>query len=381
MYQLRDYQREAVDRGVEHLQTGKGNGLMVLPTGSGKSLVIASIAYRLDAPVLVLQPSQEILVQNYEKMRSYGVECSIFSASVGVKKISRITFAMIGSIKAQSLRFYRFRHLIIDECHYVNPDGGMYSSFIRASRCKVLGLTATPYRLFSSRIYGSMLRFLTRMKPNVFSQLVYMVQVGELSRRGYLSPLKYYDVPVIDPRLLTPTRTGEEYTEQSVRMAYADCQYADALANIIQRLMIAGRRHILVFTRFVEEAENLVKRFGTQAAVVTGGCSDDVRRKTLEDFKQGKISVVANVGVLTTGFDFPALDCVVLARPTRSLSLYYQMVGRAIRPYEGKTGWVVDLCGTFRRFGRVDELEIREPRPYQYAVFSGAKQLTNVYFD
>ena len=67
MYQLRDYQREAVDRGVEHLETGKGNGLMVLPTGSGKSLVIASIAYRLDAPVLVLQPSQEILVQNYEK--------------------------------------------------------------------------------------------------------------------------------------------------------------------------------------------------------------------------------------------------------------------------------------------------------------------------
>ena len=92
-------------------------------------------------------------------------------------------------------------------------------------------------------------------------------------------------------------------------------------------------------------------------------------------------SVVANVGVLTTGFDFPALDCVVLARPTRSLSLYYQMVGRAIRPYEGKTGWVVDLCGTFRRFGRVDELEIREPRPYQYAVFSGTEQLTNVYFD
>ena len=164
-------------------------------------------------------------------------------------------------------------------------------------------------------------------------------------------------------------------------MAYANCQYADALANIIQRLMIAGRRHILVFTRFVEEAENLVKRFGSQAAVVTGGCSDDVRRSTLEAFKSGKISVVANVGVLTTGFDFPALDCVVLARPTRSLSLYYQMVGRAIRPYEGKTGWVVDLCGTFRRFGRVDELEIREPRPYQYAVFSGTEQLTNVYFD
>ena len=379
MYQLREYQREAVERGAAFLQHGKGNGLMVLPTGSGKSLIIANIAYRLDAPVLVLQPSQEILLQNYEKMRSYGVECSIYSASVGVKQIGRITFAMIGSIKAQSLRFYRFRYLIVDECHNVNPEGGMYCDFIRSSRCRVLGLTATPYRLFSSRYYGSMLRFLTRMQPNIFGTMVYYVQVKRLLDSGFLARLNYYNVPVIDPRQLVPT--GEEYTEQSVRLAYAQCQYADQLANIIQRLLTAGRRHILVFTRFVEEAEELVKRFGRGAAVVSGDSKDEVRRGVLADFKAGRINVVANVGVLTTGFDFPALDTVVLARPTRSLSLYYQMVGRAIRPYEGKTGWIVDLCGTYKRFGRVDELEIREPRPRQYAVFSGTKQLTNKYFD
>ena len=97
-------------------------------------------------------------------------------------------------------------------------------------------------------------------------------------------------------------------------------------------------------------------------------------------FKQKKISVVANVGVLTTGFDFPELSTVVLARPTMSLALYYQMCGRAIRPYKDKVSWVVDLCGNYKRFGRVDELMMRQTKPGIWAVFSGYRQLTNVYF-
>lgn len=379
MYQLRDYQRNAVDAAVRFLEQGRGNGLMVLPTGSGKSLVIANIAYRLDAPVLVLQPSQEILRQNYNKMRSYGVECSMFSASVGVKEISKITFAMIGSIRTQSLRFYRFRYLIIDECHNVNPDGGMYQSFISASKCRVLGLTATPFRLYSSRYYGSMLRFLTRMVPCVFKTLVYTVQVRDLAEKGFLAPLNYYSLQVINPNHLTPS--GEEFTENSIKAEYAKVQYADQLANIIQRLILAKRKHILVFTKFVDEAEELVKRFGDDAAIVTGDMDGRNRINTLKRFTSGRIKVVANVGVLTTGFDFPELDTVVIARPTRSLSLWYQMIGRAIRPCAGKTGWVVDLCGTYHRFGKVEDLVIREPRPRQYAIFSGTKQLTNKFFD
>ena len=97
-------------------------------------------------------------------------------------------------------------------------------------------------------------------------------------------------------------------------------------------------------------------------------------------FKQKQIKVVANVGVLTTGFDFPELATVVLARPTMSLALYYQMCGRAIRPFPNKVSWVVDLCGNYKRFGRVDDLELRQTKPGIWAVFSGAKQLTNVYF-
>ena len=114
--------------------------------------------------------------------------------------------------------------------------------------------------------------------------------------------------------------------------------------------------------------------------MVSSNTPKQQREAILKAFKAKKINVVANVGVLTTGFDFPELATVVLARPTMSLALYYQMVGRAIRPYEGKTSWIVDLCGNYKRFGRVEDLQVRETRPGIYAVFSGYKQLTNVYF-
>ena len=358
------------------------NGLIVLPTGSGKSLVIANIINQLDCPVLVFQPSKEILAQNYEKLCSYGVtDCAVFSASCNSKEISRITFATIGSVNNHKEWFMRFRYVIIDECHQVKADEGMYCDFIKATGCKVIGLTATPYRLYSSRFYGAMLRFITRTKPRIFNDLIYYVQIRTLAEQGYLAHLNYYQLNVVDPARLKVNSTGFDYTDASVRALYKDIKFNDTLENIIRRLLVAGRDSILVFTKFVDEAENLVRTLGELAAVVSSKMEMADRDRILRDFRAKRIKVVANVGVLTTGFDFPELATVVLARPTRSLGLYYQMVGRAIRPHESKKeGWIVDLCGNYKRFGRVDELEIRQTKPGLYAVFSGYKQLTNVFF-
>jgi len=380
MYKLREYQREAVNAAVDFMQRSRPNqnGLIVLPTGSGKSLVIANIAYKLDAPVLVFQPSVEILTQNYEKMRAYGVDCGKYSASAGSKDIRRVTFAMIGSVKSQSIRFYRFRYCIIDECHLVNPLDGMYQRFIAASGCKVVGLTATPYRLYSSRYYGNMLRFLTRMKTRLFTHLLYYVQIGALAKAGFLAPLEYYQLRIINESELVPS--GLDYTEASTRALYAKIAYNEQLANVVRRLRAAGRSSILVFTRFRDEAEHLAATIGSEAGIVTGETPKAEREAILKAFKEGRLKVVTNVGVLTTGFDFPALSTVVLARATRSLSLYYQMVGRAIRPYPGKRAWVVDLCGNYDRFGKVEELTISEPAPQQYVISNEQRQLTNVYF-
>lgn len=383
MYELRTYQKQAVDAAVNYFRNGnRRNGLIVLPTGSGKSLVIANIINRLDCPVLVFQPSKEILIQNFEKLCSYGVvDCSIYSASCNSKQINRITFATIGSVKNHKEWFMRFRYVIIDECHQVNAEEGMYNDFIKATGCKVIGLTATPYRLYSSRFYGAMLRFITRTRPRIFDDLIYCVQVRTLAEQGFLARLNYYQLNVVDTARLKVNSTGADYTDASVRALYREIKFNDTLENIIRRLLVAGRDSILVFTRFVDEAENLVRTLGGEASVVSSQMDMSDRDRILHDFKAKRIKVVANVGVLTTGFDFPELATIVLARPTRSLALYYQMVGRAIRPHETKdVGWIVDLCGNYRRFGRVDDLEIRQTKPGLYAVFNGNRQLTNVFF-
>ena len=382
MYELRDYQKQAVDVAVNFFQSGnKKNGIIVLPTGAGKSLVIANIAYRLDAPVLIFQPSKEILEQNYEKLCSYGVmDVGIFSASFGRKEVRKITFATIGSVKSHKDYFRLFRYVIIDECHGVNAEAGMYKDFIETIQCKVLGLTATPYRLYSSRFYGSMLRFITRTNPRIFNEMLYAVQVRTLLNRGYLAPMNYYQLNIVDTSRLKVNSTGADFTDASVRRYYREIKFNDSLENIIRRLLVAGRSSILVFTRFIDEANHIARTFSDCAAVVSSDTSKTDRENILRLFKNKQIKVVANVGVLTTGFDFPELATVVLARPTMSLALYYQMCGRAIRPFPGKVSWVVDLCGNYKRFGRVDDLELRQTKPGIWAVFSGAKQLTNVYF-
>ena len=385
---LRDYQKAASDKAVAFFKdkNKKSNGVMVLPTGAGKSIVIADIAHRLNDYVLIFCPSREIVEQNFKKLCSYGIlDCSIYSASFNSKEISRITFATIGSVKSHPELFAHFKNIIVDECHLVNPIEGMYKDFFDAVKCKVLGLTATPYRLSSSRDFGSMLKFITRTKPHVFSEVIYHVQVSTLLDMGYLSKVNYYPMnPTGWNELnLKINTTGADYTDKSVQKEYERIDFYSYIVHIVQRLMNpkAGgkRKGILVFTRFLKEAERLTMSI-PGCVIVSGDTPKKERERILEMFKVGEIPVVANVGVLTTGFDYPELDTVVMARPTMSLAMYYQIVGRCIRPYKGKTAWVVDLCGNINRFGEVSDLHLKDTGNGKWAVFSKGRQLTNVRF-
>jgi len=143
---------------------------------------------------------------------------------------------------------------------------------------------------------------------------------------------------------------------------------------------------LFVFTRFVKEADLLVKKLqgiGVRSAIVTGETKKKEREQILEDFRTGMTKVVSNVGVLTTGFDYPALDTIIMARPTKSLALWYQAVGRIIRPYNGKDGWVIDLGGSYKRFGSVGDLTLglEKPNSSRWAVFSNGRKLTNIPFE
>ena len=353
---------------------------------SGKSLVIADIASRLEGPLLVFQPSKEILQQNFAKLQSYGIfDCGCYSASVGCKDINRITFATIGSVMNHMSDFDCFKNIIIDDCHYVNSKAGQYKQFIEAKNRQVVGLTATPYRLDRTE-GGSILKFLTRVRPRIFSKVIYCCQIGELLSKGYLADLHYYDLTALDLRRVRSNSTGADYDERSLLAEYERCGFYDKLSNTVVKVLQPKsgipRKGVLVFTAFTKEARQLVDKLqsiGVNSAIVTGETPKKEREAILEGFKRREIKVVANVGVLTTGFDYPALDTVVLARPTKSLGLYYQMVGRAIRPFDGKDGWIVDLSGNYSRFGNVADLFIsRPPGTTKWAVYSRGTQLTNV---
>ena len=389
IYTLRDYQQQASDAAINFFKSKRErNGILVLPTGAGKSLVIADIAHRLDGNVLVFQPSKEILEQNFDKLRSYGVEdCSIYSASFNSKEISRITFATIGSVKSHMEDFNHFRYIIVDECHGVNPQGGMYKDFFDCAKRKILGLTATPYRLTSAQICldengrydptcepqnKCILKFLTRTRPRVFHDVIYQVEIQTLLQRGYLSKLNYYDMTILPQEGLKRNTTGMDFDEKSLFDEFQRVNLQDHLVNIVMRLQHPKsgipRKGILVFTKFLEESENLCRSID-DCEMLSGETPKKERERIIKDFKSGKIKVLTNVGVLTTGFDYPELDTVVMARPTMSLAMYYQILGRAIRPHPSKeAGWIVDLCGNIKRFGKVEDLRLFERKPGEYFI-------------
>lgn len=382
-YELRPYQKRAVARAVAFLKSErKSNGIIILPTGSGKSLVIAGIASALDAPTLVFQPSKEILEQNYAKYCSYGFSAGIWSASVGRKQLSMVTFATIGSVRTRPELFKDFRYVIVDECHFVNAKGGMYRDFLKAigkEKANVLGLTATPYRLTTDGFGGSILKFLTRTRPRIFRDVVYAVQNRALFDAGYLAKLQYVSKNGFDRGLVKINTTGADYDERALQRYFEQIDFAGGIIGVVNDLL-THRSSVLVFTRFIKEAERMVKAV-LGSAIVTGETPKKERERVLADFRSGAIRAVANVGVLTTGFDYPELDTVVLARPTMSLALYYQMIGRSIRPHPQKDhALVVDLCGNHKTFGPVEDLRLVDQGNGKWVIESRGKQLTNIYF-
>lgn len=386
MFTLRKYQKETVEKGISYFENKKHNdgALAVLPTGSGKSLVIANIAKELKGNTIVFQPSKEILEQNYNKILSYGVkDVAVYSASLNSKNISKITFATIGSVNNKHDLFNDFQNVIVDECHLVNAKGGMYQKFLYENNKKVLGLTATPYRLSSDRFGGSILKFLTRTRPRIFHELISFVQIDELSREGFLSKLEYVPIKAIEIDQLKINSTGADFTDESLRNHLRKINFSDKLIDVIRLLNNKKQKHILVFTKFVDDAKSLIEvlKDEIKCAYVSAETPKKERELILNDFKSGKTKVVANVGILTTGFDFPELDTIVLSRPTMSLGLYYQMVGRGLRPHTNKQKCiVVDMCETYQRFGKIEDLKINKERNNLWFVESNGKKLTNVYF-
>ena len=382
MFELRPYQKSAVDAAVTFFRSPKtGNAIEVLPTGSGKSLIIANIVKELNEPILIFQPTKEILEQNIGKLRSYGYEASIFSASLGKKDVSNITYATIGSANNKQELFNSFKYIIVDECHGVNSKGGMYEDFLNTVKAKVLGLTATPYRLVTDRFGGSILKFLTRTRPRIFTDVIHYTQNGDLFDAGYLAKLKYYPVNGFNRREIKLNSTGADYDEKSARAYYQRSGFLPRIVQVVNRLLEIGRKNVIVFTRFVEESQFVVDNV-KGAAIVTADTSKKDREQLILNFRTGVIKVVCNVGILNVGFDYPELETIVLAFPTMSLARYYQSVGRGMRPHPQKEyTMIVDMCGNTELFGEVETLRLIDTGNGKWIIKNKGKQLTNIYFE
>lgn len=275
----------------------------------------------------------------------------------------------------------------------------MYKDFLKQLECKVLGLTASPYRLESScqidrltkkpklDTAKSWLQMITSYKKPVFKEIIYNIQIEELLQRGYLANIRYFDVKPDgwEQMKLFKNSSSSDFSDKSVKYAYDKTNFSAHLASVVRRLLNnqktgIKRNGILVFTRFVEEAMELALSVDG-CAVVSGDTPKNEREEIIRRFKNGEINVVANAGALICGFDYPELDTVVMARPTMSLAMWYQIVGRAIRPHPSKEcGWIVDLCGNIKRFGEVSDLRLFDSGNGKWAVFSNGRQLTNVRF-
>lgn len=379
-FKLRPYQLESVEKGVDYLcGSTNDNTVLVLPTGSGKSIVIANIIAPLDGKTIVLQPSKEILEQNYEKYTKYG-KASMYSASVGEKRIDKVTFATIGSVINKKHLFKGVKNIIIDECHLVNSEGGMYQDFISYfPEAKVLGLTATPYRL-SQTPEGYQLTFITRSTPSIFKDILYYVQNEVLFNAGYLAKLEYYSFDIIDRSKLELNSTGSDFSKQSLQRYYKAIDMPSRITKYALQIL-SKKPNLLVFCALISEAKQVVKNI-PGAVLLTSDTKKLDREKMLSKFKKGSIKCLVNVGVLTTGFDYPELEAVLIARSTMSLSLYYQIVGRAMRIAPTKeNAWIVDMGGNINLFGRIETMQIKIDEVGRYAIWNNGKQLTNTPFE
>lgn len=369
MFTLRPYQQQAVESAMWS-KDFEGADIIVLPTGAGKSLVIAELSVRLNQKILIIQPSKEILEQNVSKMMHYvpKEEIGIYSASVGRKDISKYTFATIQSIYKKPEEFKEFKTIIIDECALVNPKNleGMFSRFLRAiGNPKVIGLTATPYRLdvtYEKTNAGYFLahtsiKLINRMKGRFWHRIVYCMNMIDLIKLGYLKPLKYIDKSIIEHKDIPVNKSGSDFNLEKFEEKISGEE--EKILNAI-RFAEDSCKHVLVFCSSIEQATRL-STLVENSTVVTSLNNKKSREKIVKDFREGKTKTVFNVGVLTTGFDFPELDGIVLLRPTKSIGLYCQMLGRGVRPSEGKENCkVIDLTSTVKTLGRVETVALKK---------------------
>jgi DNA repair protein RadD len=379
--QLRHYQQSAINAVYDYIRNKDGNPCVVLPTAAGKTPLLATIcrdAVQLwNGRVLVLAHVKELLQQAADKLQLIcpDVPVGVYSAGLRSRETDKpVIVAGIQSVYKRACELDRFDLIIVDECHMLPPEGeGMYQSFLRDAKVvnphvRLIGLTATPYRMKSGALVG---------ENNLLNEICYEIGVRELIEEGFLCPLKSksgrHKVDCTDLHI----RAGEFVASEVDELMNTTDNVESACREIVTQTR--DRHSVLIFGASVSHATRIketIERFTNQeCGIVTGETASDEREQILRRFKgetfakdllgtkTEPLKFLANVNVLTTGFDAPNIDCIVLLRPTASTGLYYQCCGRGFRLHESKTNCLVlDYGGNILRHGPVDAIQVREKK-------------------
>lgn len=386
IFKERWYQKEASDKIMEFLDAKEGNPLAVLPTGSGKTVIICGLIDRWlskfpDTSVLVLSHVKEILSQDHSALSSYfqGHEIGLWSSGLGVKNKKKITVAGIQSIKNNTKQFSKVSLIIIDEAHLINhKNHGSYRKFFEKMDARLVGLTATPYRLGQG--------YLTDGDSPLFTEIVYDLSsfknFNRLIEEGYLSDL-------ITVKSKTQLKTdglkviAGDFSESEMSKKFNRISITN---SAIKEILNKGkdRKRWLVFAIDIAHAEAINTALvaqGVSSAVIHSKMKED-RQEAIEKLRSGTIRCLVNVNCLTTGIDIPTIDLIAAIRPTKSHVLHVQAIGRGLRcvyapdmpldtPEQRRKAMlasekanclVLDFAGNTERLGAINDIQISDKK-------------------
>lgn len=364
--ELREYQSRALDMLYAWFEKNStGHPVLNMPGGSGKSVVIASLAKDAlqnwpETRILMLVHSKELILQNADKLRKLwpGAPLGIYSASVGKRQLKEpITYAGIGSVAKRAKQIGHIDLCIIDEVHAVSTtENGIYRKLIADllkinPDMRIVGLSASPYRLGQGLI--------TEGPTAIFSEILEPVSIEELVFKTHLVPLRS---KITKHKLDTDglhKRQGEYIASEMEAKFNTDDHNQAVVQEIIERA--SNRAHWLIFCSGVAHSEAVAERLrasGIAAEALDATHSKSERERKLADFESGRMRAICSVGILTTGYDFPALDCIAFLRSTMSPGLYLQMAVRGMRPSAGKADCLVlDFAGVVATHGPITAVQ------------------------